>query len=233
MDVETFTFTGALFNSFFAASNQAANVPQPTLGWVSFNGNQAVLHRADSETLIDLGPQIAAAFGPVINQIINASNGRVSLTSGPFTQVALWQQVPYFLSRPLAHTWNTQLLRIDVNVHIKTDWPVSDADANISYYIFVRLPAFAGQGQGGKLTASIDGAWVTVSGGWPAQQSLADFMGFITQLAIPMVQSALNTAIAPVANATFKNLYFIPGNGSKSAAIFGDASVDTALALIS
>jgi hypothetical protein len=234
MDVETFIFLGEVFNSVFEAVNvQVATTG--ALGWISFNFPLATLNRADSETVIDLGPAVAPVFGPVINQILGASNGTATLTGGPFAQVVLWPQVPYFLGRPMAHPINTQLVRIYFNVHVSTPWPASDADATISYYIFTRLqqtPIIQIQGHY-ELAASVDGAWVTVDGGWPVSQAIADILGFGAQLAIPTVQKALDSSLALVAGKSFKAMYLIPGNGAKLPVVVGAAQVDGALALVS
>jgi hypothetical protein len=221
----TYVFLGPVFEAFFTGTNVPTPHPSnPALGWISFGQSEAVLHRSDKEFTLDLGPSLKSQFLPVIQKGL-ANVQAVTLTGGPFAQIALWPQVPYFLSRLPDHPLNTTLLRLYINVHIHTPWPASDADASISFYIFVRL-------QSGKLKASVDGAWVIVNGGWPVTGTIADKLGDFAKGEIPTVQAGLNTALAAVANLTFSDMYLIPGDGSKAGIVAGDATRDTALGLV-
>jgi len=225
MLTEQFEFPFTTFNGpFFATTAHHPDPPNAKFGWKSFASLSAVLNRSDSEILVDLGPAVTKAFLPIINKALG-NEQNITLTSGPFAQIALWQQVPYFLSRLLDHPLNTTLLRIDFNLHIHTPWWMSDADANVSFYIFVRLDS------GGHLRADVDGAWVIVNGGWPDGQAIADKLGAIAISEIATVNNALHAEVAQVAGGTFKSIYLIPGNGSKAAFVQGDASLDTSLAV--
>ncbi len=221
----TFTFFGATFESFFTGVNASAPTPNhPKFGWTSFNQAHAVLDRADNEFVLALEPILKTQFLPNIQKALK-SQPQVTLTGGPFAQIALWPQVPYFLSRLPDHPLNTTLLRIYINVHIHTPWPASDADASISFYIFVRL-------QNGKLKASVDGAWVIVNGGWPVTGQIADALGKFAKGEIPTVQAGLDSALKAVGSATFKDIYLIPGDGNKAPIIAGDATQASALGLV-
>jgi hypothetical protein len=226
MIVETFEFSGPTFGaSFFANNVFTPTPPNATFGWKLFATPFAVLDRSDKEVAIDLGPAVKQTFLPQISKLLSQQNA-ATLTSGPFTQIAFWFQVPYFGQRPLSYSPTTMLLRVDFNLHIETPgWIVTDADANISFYVFARL-------EGGHLKADVDGAWVIVNGGWPATQTIADNLGSAALQAIPNVQSAIKSTLAPFAGATFKTIYFIPGNGSKAPILSQDATLDTALAVV-
>lgn len=225
MLASTFTFFGATFESFFVGTNVSSPTPKhPTFGWKSFAAAHAKLVRSDSELTVDLEPVLQAQFLPTIQKLLEP-HPELVLTGGPFAQIALWFQVPYFFSRPLDHPINTTLVRVYIDLHVKTPWPASDADATLSFYIFVRL-------QNGKLKASVDGAWVDVDGGWPDGQAIADALGKVAKGAIPTVQSGLDTALAIVGNKTFSDLYLIPGNGVTTPVIAGDATQDTTIGLV-
>ena len=221
----TFQFFGPIFGGpFFGKNVSSPDPPNPTFGWISFNNFDAHLRRADNEVTVDLDPLIGANFSSLITKMFKG-HPEITLTGGPFAQIALWLQVPYFLGRILAHPLTTTLLRVYIDVHIKTPWYISDADGTISFYVFLRL-------QGGKLKADVDGAWVSLNGGSPDGQAVADQVGAVVQQAIPSVQSGLNAAIAPFSGATFKALYLIPGTGAKTSITFGDAALDAALGVV-
>jgi hypothetical protein len=221
----TFTFFGATFESFFTGINTSVPTPNnPDFGWVSFNQTHAVLDRSDKEFVLALDPILKSEFLPMIQKGL-AKQPQVTLTGGPFAQIALWPQVPYFFSRLPDHPLNTTLLRIYINVHIHTPWPASDADASISFYIFVRL-------QNHKVKASVDGAWVIVNGGWPVTGQITDALGKFAKDEIPAVQAGLDTALKLVGNKTFSDIYLIPGDGSKNPIVAGDATQASALGLV-
>jgi hypothetical protein len=225
MITETFQFFGPTFETIFLAENVTGPTPANTIfGWKSFASSHATLVRSDQENDVDLGPVVKNAFLPIIIKLLGNQH-IVTLTSGPFAQIALWPQVPYFLARPLNHSLNTTLLRVDFNLHVHTPWPMSDADVNTSFYVFARL-------QGGHVKADVDGAWVIVNGGWPDGQAIADKFGAAAIQAIPTVQSAINTTLAPLSGATFKALYLIPGNGSKAPVLVQNATTNTTLAIV-
>jgi len=83
--------------------------------------------------------------------------------------------------------------------------------------------------------SSTFGAWVSVNGGWPDGQAIADGLANIAINAIPKVQAEITSALAPFAAAQFSSLYLLPGNGTKSlqAAPLENATADTALAVVS
>jgi hypothetical protein len=221
----TYIFIGSIFEAPFTATNIPTPHPtNPNIGWVSFGQVEAILHRSDKEFTLDIVPLLKTQFLPKIVKAL-AAHQELTLTGGPFAQIALWPQVPYFLSRLPDHPLNTTLLRIYINVHVHTPWPASDADASISFYIFVRL-------QNGKLKASVDGAWVIVNGGWPVGGQIADQLGSFAKTEIPTVQSGLDTALALAGGTTFSDVYLIPGDGSKAQIVAGDATRATALGLV-
>jgi hypothetical protein len=222
MITETFQFLGGpTFTTFFEASNVKSPTPPNTkFGWKAVQDSHAVLVRSDSEEAFDLGPIFKKAIVPLILQ-----GPDVHLSSGPFVQIALWPQVPYFIQRPFSHSFSTMLLRVDFNLRLHESLFVGDVDANISFYLFVRLV-------GNHLKADVDGVWVTTEGGWPIAQSIGDQIIAHTVEVIPKVQGVIKAALAKFEAKTFKDLYFIPGDGSKASFTFGNATVDTILALV-
>ena len=174
-----------------------------------------------------MGPTIAtnATVGLVASQLISAG---ASLTSGIRIQAVFWPAVPYFVLRPTAHKITDILVRVDFDFHIETPWYCSDADGTYSVYLFLFLDSQ------GHLMASVDGVWFTYNGGGPfCTGAITDGLNASVPGVISKVKPLLAAAIAPVGNAKFKNLYLLPGNGTKTAgAFFQDASADTALCLV-
>lgn len=221
----TYVFFGSVFEAPFTGTNIPTPHPtNPNLGWVSFGQAEAILHRSDKEFTLGLDSVLKTQFLPTIQQGLK-TEPRATLTGGPFAQIALWPQVPYFPFRVADHPLNTTLLRIYIKVHIDVDWPIGDADATISFYIFVRL-------QSGKLKATVDGAWVIVNGAWPITGTLADKLGDFAKSEIPTVQAGLDTALALAGKSTFSDVYLIPGDGSTAQFVAGDATRSTALGLV-
>jgi len=223
--ISTYIFwSGNLFDGFFQPSNEKKSSLSGLSPGLHFISNfQVFAARPDSEKTIDLGPIVNAQVAP---QIVPILGGDISLTSSIQAQITPWMKVGYFWQKPNAHSTMTLFVRIHFNLHVNTPWYMSDADADVSLYV---LPGL----KNGKVTAKVDGAWVKVHGGWPDGQAIADKLGKIAIKAIPEAQSAINSALAPLAAASFSSLYPLPGNGTQSAQFtIQDATADTALAVV-
>lgn len=224
--VTTYEFIQGFYNGFYVGQ-QSADDASLQVGLNLFGPNDVVVkaRRPSNEIVVDIGPMLnTPSMLSKVDKLL-AGHPEVTRTSGMRVQGVLYKDVPYFLGRPLAHPAMSMLLRTWFKLHVSTPWPMSDADAEVSFYIFARL-------QGGKIKASVDGAWVHVDGGWPDGQKIADTIGAAAKGAIPMVQDVLNTALGPVVNATFSNMYILPNQGSKAAIVNGNASLDSSVALV-
>jgi len=220
-----YTFFGGFFNGLFTGNNTKLNADQPFSE--SFSGITLTIHRPNAEVPVDLGALIAtnANTGLVANKLISAG---ASLTSGLRVQGVPWLSVPYFLQNLGAHKIMDMLVRVDFDFHIETPWYCSDIDGNISVYLFLFLDAK------GHLKGKVDGQWFTFDGGGPfcrgpAQDALMSAVPGVSQQVKPILDQALATA----ASGKFKQLYFLPGNGTKTPGVsFQNASNDLALGLI-
>ena len=111
-------------------------------------------------------------------------------------------------------------------MHIRTPWPVSDADATISFYIF---PSLVDE----HLNADVDGNWVHVDGGWPIGQRIADELATAVQPFGADLQKKIDKALEPFSKIKFSHLYILPGDGSRNiGSVFEDASAEVTLALV-
>jgi hypothetical protein len=235
MITEHFQFFSVLpFQGLFSATTGGLAPPHAQLGWepVSWASTQATLHRADrnKEVVRSIRSALQTEFLPVVNGLLSkvsqALGGFITLTlvDGPFAQIALWTQVPYWPQHAAAHALDAQLLRIDVDLHAATPWPISDADINLSYYIDIGLDA------AGHVQAKVDGTWVVVNGGFPITDLIAKGFGAEAAAQEAVLNQHLTAMLKPFASTAFKALYLIPGDGSEGV-VAGLANVDTALAV--
>lgn len=235
MVTEHFQFFSVLpFQGMFTASTGGLAPPHAQLGWepVGWASSHATLHRADpgKEAVRSIRSALQAQFLPFINGLLSkvssALGGFITLTlvDGPFAQIALWTQVPYWPQHADARAPSAQLLRIDVNLHAATPWPIADADINLSYYIDIGLDA------AGHVQAKVDGTWVVVNGGFPITDLLAKGLGAEAAAQQAALNQQLVAMFKPLGSTAFKALYLIPGDGSPGVAA-GLANVDTALAV--
>lgn len=221
----TYSFIQGYFNGLFVGQNAVSAVDQPFTesppGSAHF-----VVHRPNGENLVDLGPLINtnANVGMVAQQLIAAG---ASLTSGLRVQGTPWISVPYFLQSPLAHKPFDMLAKVNFDFHIETPWPCTDIDGTISVFLFVFLDSQK------HLRVAVDGTWFSFEGGLfcagPASDALKAAMPAVRE----QVKKLLPQLTAAIANVKFANLYFLPGDGKKSAGAFvQNASSDASLGLL-
>jgi hypothetical protein len=223
--VTTYTF----FNGFCDGVYTGVQGPDETslpvgLSLFGDDGQIVKARRPSSEVLVDLGPKFNT---PEVLHLIDQQfkkHPEVKRTSGVRVQGVLFKDVPYFLSRITSHPPMQVMVRVWITVHVSTPWPASDADASISYYLFVRLNGSH------HISINVDGISVHVDGGWPDGQSIADKLFAAAEKV--KLGTFIDEAIAPVANLGFSDLYILPNQGSKDLLVAGNASIDTSLALV-
>lgn len=167
--VTTYTFFNGFCDGAYVGF-QGPDEPSLPVGLSLFGDDGQVVkaRRPASEILVDLGPKFNT------KEVLDLVDGQfkahpqVKHTSGIRVQGVLFKDVPYFLSRVLSHQPMQVMLRVWLTAHVSTPWPASDADASISYYLFVRLNGSR------KIAINVDGISVHVDGGWPDGQSIAD-----------------------------------------------------------
>ena len=220
-----YIFLQGLFNGLFDGINTPHNTDQTFSE--TLNGPIFTVHRPNAEIIVDLGPQIAtnATTGLVATQLVNAG---ASLTSTIRVQGVFWPLVPYFFQHPAAHKLTDMLVRVDFDFHIETPWYSSDADGTISVYLFLFLDSKH------HLQGHVDGTWFAYDGGGPfCTGKISDGLKAALPNVSKQVKPILAQAIAQAAGISFKNLYFLPGNGTKTAGVFlQNASNDLALGLV-
>jgi hypothetical protein len=192
-------------------------------------GNFLTFTRPNEEIITDLGHEIATdeTTGRVSNALTNVPN--MSLTSHIRVQGVAWQDVPYFWQNIVAHKIDDMLVRVDFDFHIETPWFCSDADGNISVYLFLFLDS------GGRLRGVVDGTWFSYDGGGPfctgpITAGLNSAMPGVRK----QVEPILAAAIAKVPSAIrFRQLYYLPGTGTQASGGFAEnGATDLALALL-
>jgi hypothetical protein len=223
--VTTYTFFNGFCDGAYVGF-QGPDEPSLPVGLSLFGDDGQVVkaRRPASEILVDLGPEFNT------KEVLDLVDGQfkahpqVKRTSGIRVQGVLFKDVPYFLSRVLSHQPMQVMLRVWLTAHVSTPWPASDADASISYYLFVRLNGSR------KLAINVDGISVHVDGGWPDGQSIADKLFAAAEKV--KLGTFIDDAIAPVANTSFSDLYILPNQGSKAQVVAGNASIDSSVALV-
>jgi hypothetical protein len=222
--VTTYTFFNGFCDGAYVGF-QGPDEPSLPVGLSLFGDDGQIVkaRRPSSEILVDLGPKFNTK--KVLDLVDGLFKGHpeIKRTSGVRVQGVLFKDVPYFLSRITAHPPMQVMLRVWLTVHISTPWPMSDADASISYYLFVRL-------NGSRIAISVDGIAVHVDGGWPDGQSIADKLFAAAEQV--KLGTFIDEAIAPVANIGFSDLYILPNQGSKAQVVAGNASIDASVALV-
>jgi hypothetical protein len=219
-------------NGFFAGPFSGWNQPFPDGGWawISDSGGTiaATLSRVrpDNERVIDVGPPIN--LPAVLTQVDGLLGGSVNRTSGIFAAGVFWPSVPYHSKDPSRHNDGDMLIRIYFNIHIHTPWYCSDADGNISYYVFLFLDG------NGHLQGFVDGWSYDYSGGGPfCTGSIDDQLNNSVPGGMPTVQSVLDLLLGSLSESTFSTLYYLPGSGTKSPGSFSEnADQDVAIALL-
>jgi hypothetical protein len=218
-------------NGFFGGPFDVFNQPYPDGGWawISNGGSSAatlVWNRPDSEQTIDVAPQLNTPS--ILAQLDGLLSGGASRTSGIMAQGVFWPNVPYYGNNPGAHNNSDMLIRIYFNFHISTPWYCSDADGNISYYIFLYLDG------SGHLQGYVDGWSYNYSGGGPfCTGSINDALNNAVPNGMGTVQTILNNALALLSGSTFSMLYYLPGSGTKTPGNTSEnADLDVAIAVL-
>jgi hypothetical protein len=214
---------------FFAGSFDGYNQPYGGWAWISNTGSSAatlVWNRQDNEQTIDVAPQLNTAA--VLAQIDGILGGGANRTSGVMAAGIFWPDVPYYGNNPGAHQVGDMLIRVYFNFHIGTPWYCSDADGNISYYLFLYIDG------GGHLQGYVDGWSYHYDGGGPfCTGSINDSLNSGVPAGMPTVQNLLDDALALLSGSTFTMLYYLPGSGTKAAGNFSEnADQDVAIALL-
>lgn len=215
--------------SFFAGPFEGRNQPYPEGGWawISESGQeQATLswNREDSEVILNFA---TVASNPlVISTIDKLLTGGVTRTSGVMAQGVFWPNVPYYSKDPSRHSASDMLVRVYFDFHIDTPWYCSDADGDISYYLFFSLD------RTGALQGSVDGWSYNYSGGGPfCTGSIDDGLNSAVPGGMAPLQNLVNEAIALDANGHYSTLYYLPGSGTRAQGAF-DENADTDVALV-
>src|SRR5512135_2338983 len=129
-------------NGFFVGPFDVWNQPYPDGGWawISNTGSSAATllwNRPDNEQVIDLAAQLNTPL--VLSQIDGLLAGSANRTSGVMAAGVFWPNVPYHSQDPGRHNDWDMLIRIYFDFHIGTPWYCSDANGNISYYLYLYL----------------------------------------------------------------------------------------------
>jgi hypothetical protein len=94
MITEHFDFLSTIFSGPFIATNtKKPNPPNPKWGWKSFSAQNASLDRWDSDMTFALAPAANMILTP-LTDALKSLGGIVTVTGGPYAQIALWQQTP-------------------------------------------------------------------------------------------------------------------------------------------
>ncbi|MYN16567.1 hypothetical protein GTP81_07360 [Rugamonas sp. FT107W] len=222
----TYTFLQGYFNGLFVGQNAVSAADQ--LFTASPPGSVVfTVHRPSGEQLVDLGKLINtdANVGMVAKHLISAG---ASLTSGLRVQATPWINVPYFIQSPAAHKPSDMLARVNFDFHIETPFGCTDIDGTISVFLFVFLDSQK------HLHVTVDGTWFSFDGGWLfCRGKASDGL----KAALPGVRKEIQALLPPltsaIANVKFANIYFLPGDGKKTAGAFvEDASNDASLGLL-
>ncbi len=139
-----------------------------------------------------------------------------------------WPDVPYHGSDPGRHNSWDMLVRIYFNFHISTPWYCSDANGNISYYLFLYLDG------GHHVRGYVDGWSYHYDGGGPfCTGAINSRLNSAVPAGMGTVQSVLDRKLALLGAFTFSMLYYLPGTGRKSGGSFSEnADQDVAIAVL-
>jgi len=217
-------------NNFFAGPFSGWNQPFPDGGfaWITGGGCGATLARVrpGNEQVTDIGAAINVPA--VLSQVDGLLGSSVNRTSGLLAAGVFWPSVPYYSNNPGLHGQYDMLVRIYVNFHINTPWYCSDADGNISYYLFLALDG------SGHLQGNVDGWSWHYDGGHPfCTGSIDNQLNASVPAGMPTVQSVLDVMLAAMSGSTFSTLYYLPGSGTSAPGSFSEnADQDVAIALL-
>lgn len=216
---------------FFDGPFEVFNEPYPQGGWawVSHTGTSSWTlswNRPDGETVIDLAQVLSK---PAVTGAIDGFlTGDISRTSPLYAEGQFWNEVPYRNQDPGRHQDLEMLVRIYFDMHIHTPWYCSDADGNISFYLFFYLD------DSGALHGYVDGWSYDYNGGGPfCTGGIDDALNQAIPAAIPTMQNLIDEAIALLGPGTYTTLYYLPGSGRSDGGDFTeDADTNVALVLL-
>ena len=224
------TLTEYWFNdSFFNGQFSGVNQPFGGWAWVSRTGlSRATLSwiRPDNEIIVDIGSQLNNPL--ILGQVDRVLAGQADRTSGLSAKGVFWSAVPYNSRQPGRHAPSDMLVRISFGFHIGTPCYCTDADGTISYYVLFFLNS------SGTLQATVDGYDFTYTGGnLICTGAINDALNAALPGGSTNVQNVLNAATARFSGQRFSKLYFLPGNGTRTAGNFnGNADTNVALAIL-
>jgi hypothetical protein len=218
-------------NGFFSGPFVGWNQPYGDGGWAwIFNhGSSAatlVWNRPDDETAIDVAAQLNSPF--ILSQIDTLLGDQANRTSGILAQGVFWPNVPYYSQDPSRHSDEDMLVRVYFDFHISTPWYCSDANGDISYYLFLYID------DSNHLQGYVDGWSYDYSGGGPfCTGGINNALNSAVPNGIATVQGILNEALALLSSSTFSKLYYLPGSGTKVPGSFNEnADIDVAVAVL-
>lgn len=213
----------------FRGATQFLSVTHPAGGWAWINWTNSggrdstlVWERPDNETVVPLVPQVNLAS--VLSTIDAVLSGGASRTSAVRAGWIPWKHVPYQGSNPGAHDPYSLLIRVWFRFHVGTPWYCSDADGDISYYLFPWLDS------SGHLHISVDGWSYNYDGGGPfCTGAIDDALNAGVPAGMSKLQGLLNSLLSAFSRRTFSKIYLLPGNGDRSGG--GTTNVDESAAL--
>ncbi|HKR51543.1 MAG TPA: hypothetical protein VJT72_18570 [Pseudonocardiaceae bacterium] len=194
------------------------------INWSNIGGTHSTLawNREDAEIDIDL---VSQANNPVVLSTVDSLLGSsAQRTSGMKAGWIPWRYVPFRGSQPGLHADLDLLVRVFFNFHITTPWFCSDADGDISYYVFFFLDA------SGSLHANVQGWSYHYDGGGPfCTGAISDRLNKAVPAGMPSLQRLLNQALAPFAKRRFSLVYLLPGTAERNGT--GNVNVDEHVSL--
>jgi hypothetical protein len=230
--VTDYIFFQGFYNGMFTGvSRHVASIPTADIGLSVTPKGTVEANRPDSEHATPLRAalnqqQFLGEVAKILNQpfifwsTFEAIRAQaVSISNTPW---------PVFLGlMPLVIGTGPLQLVVRLSTVLKFTPPgVTDADVTISFYTVVKLNAQH------HLVVQIAGTWVEVDGGWPDGQKIADGFGVRVKALVPVIQHEVNRILTPVSGASFRNVYLLPGDGSRAPVSFGNASFDVAIAVV-
>ncbi len=216
-------------SGFWSGVFDAWNQPYAGWAWISnTSGSAATLlwNRQDNEQVFDVR---AAVDTPGNRTIVDRLLGSgASRTSGLLAKGVFWPSVPYYSQNPGRHNPWDMLIRLYFTFHISTPWYCTDADGDISYYIFVALDGTS------HVQGFVDGWSYHYSGGGPfCTGAINARLNSAVPAGMVRVQAILDADLALAKLVTFSKLYFLPGTGTKTPGGFTEnADLDVAIALL-
>jgi hypothetical protein len=217
-------------NGFFTGPFNVYNVSYPDGGWAWISGGSSaatlVRNRPDNEITVDVAARLSTPA--ILADIDGLLTGGASRTSGIMAQGVFWPNVPYYSQNPGGHNNSDMLVRAYFNFHINTPWYCSDADGNISYYIFLYL-----DGQS-HLQGYVDGWSYNYGGGGPfCTGAINSALNSAVPSGMSPLQTFLDNDLALLSRSTFSTLYYLPGSGTKSPGDTSEnADLDVAIAVL-